>query len=110
MGDTRRSVRRVWLAGVVAGLGLACGGEQETAPSAAAPTAKPAAPTATSDPTGPARLEALYQWDAAAGQARDLKADTTACMAQLTAEGLPGVAEHIECMRDLGWVTLQPQS
>jgi len=113
MGDTRRIWRRIWLASAVAGLALACGGEKEPAPSAAAPAAPPAesaAPSAPPEADVLARLEALYEWDAAAGEARDLKSDTASCMSQVTAEGLPGVAEHIQCMRDMGWKTLQPQS
>ena len=118
MRGTRRVSRRIGnckssricLAGAVAALALACGGEKQTAQSAAAPAATPAAPSTTEEPDGLARLEALYEWDPVAGAARDLKSDTTACRSQVTAEGLPGVAEHIQCMRELGWKTLQPQS
>jgi hypothetical protein len=97
---------------MLAGLALACGGEKEAAPSAAtpaSPAASAAAPSATSDPTDPARLEALYEWDPTAGQARDVATDARECMSQVTATGLPGVAEHIQCMRNLGWQTVRPQ-
>ena len=104
MGNRKSS--RICLAGAVAALVLACGGEEQTAQSAAAP----AAPSTTADPAGLARLEALYEWDPVAGPARDLKSDAAACRSQMTAEGLPGVAEHIQCMREQGWKTLQPQS
>ena len=118
MGGTRRVSRRIGnrkssricRAGAVAALVLACGGETQTAQRAAAPAATPAAPSTTADPAGLARLEALYEWDPVAGAARDLKSDTAACRSQVTAEGLPGVAEHIQCMRERGWTTLQPQS
>jgi hypothetical protein len=97
---------------MLAGIALGCGGENEAAPSAAtaaSPAASATAPSATSEPTDPTRLEALYEWDATAGQARDLAADTRGCMSQVTATGLPGVAEHIQCMRNLGWKTVRPQ-
>lgn len=112
----RRWMTRVGMAGLVTGLALACGSEPESTPSAAAPAApaaapeKPGAPSAPADAGAQARLEALYEWDPTAGAARDLSADTAACMSLLTAEGLPGVAEHIACMRSWGWKTLQPQS
>jgi len=110
----RRSSRRRWglgigIAGVVAGRALACGDEKQTAPAAAAPE-KPAARAGAPDADAIARLEALYEWDPGAGAARNLATDTTECSSQVTAEGLPGIAEHIECMRSRGWKTLQPQS
>jgi hypothetical protein len=112
MKNPRRSWRRIGLAGVVAALALACGGENETARSgadAASPATSSGTSSPLSNPTDPARLEALYEWDASAGQARDLASDTRECMSQVTAVGLPGIAEHIQCMRNLGWQTIRPQ-
>jgi hypothetical protein len=108
--------RRVWIAAAMAALALSCGSGSDEAPSPAAPGSEPATPTASSpprsaadDPAAMARLEALYEWDLAAGTARDLKADTRTCMSQAPSQGLRGVAEHMECMRALGWKTIRPQ-
>lgn len=110
------STRRVWLAAAIAGLALACGSGSNEAPSSAAPTAEPAQPSTSAsprptadDPAAMARLEALYEWDVAAGTSRDLQADTRTCLSQAPSQGLRGVAEHMECMRGLGWKTVQPQ-
>jgi hypothetical protein len=107
-----RSWHRIGLAGVLAGLALACGGESESGRGGtdpAAPAARAQGSSTILDPTDQARLEALYEWSSGAGQARDLATDTRSCMSQVTAAGLPGVAEHIQCMRNLGWQTIQPQ-
>jgi len=109
MGETRRIWHRLAVAGVVAGLALACGDEKPMASGAAAPAADPAAGGAVYDPTAVANLQALYEWNPVAGESRDLSADTSTCMSQVTAAGLPGVAEHIQCMRNLGWNTQRPQ-
>lgn len=109
MRESRRIWRRLALAGVVAGLALACGDEKPMEPGAAAPTEEPAAASPTFDPTAAANLQALYEWNPVAGESRDLAADTATCMSQVTAAGLPGVAEHIRCMRNLGWNTQRPQ-
>lgn len=109
MGETRRIWRRLAVALVVAGLVLACGNETQTPPDAGSSAADPAAGSATFDPTAVANLQALYEWNPVAGQPRDLASDTSTCMSQVTAKGLPGVAEHIQCMRNLGWNTQQPQ-
>ena len=105
MGETRRIWLRLAVALVVAGLVLACGNETQTPPEAAST----AAGSATFDPTSAANLQALYEWNPVAGQPRDLASDTSTCMSQVTAKGLPGVAEHIQCMRNLGWDTQRPQ-
>jgi len=109
MGETRRIWRRLAVALVVAGLVLACGNETQTPPEAASTAANPAAGSANFDPAAAANLQALYEWNPVAGQPRDLASDTSTCMSQVTATGLPGVAEHIQCMRNLGWSTQQPQ-
>jgi hypothetical protein len=109
MGETRRRWRRIGLAGVVAGFALACGSGNEAAPGAAAPAASAKAPASALDPTDAGDLEALYVWDPTRGAARDLSRDTVACSSQVTAAGLPGVAEHIQCMLNLGWITQQPR-
>lgn len=109
MGETRRIWRRLAVALAVAGLALACGDGKQTAPEEASSAADPAAEGATFDPTAVANLQALYVWNPVAGQPRDLASDTSTCMTQVTAKGLPGVAEHIQCMRNLGWNTQQPQ-
>ena len=125
----RRSRAGLGIAALAMGLALACGGERETPPEAAPPAEAPApppagapapppaaappsaaAPGAPADAATLARLEALYEWDPGAGAPRDLKSDTVECMSKVTAQGLPGVAEHIECMRGLGWKTVDPQS
>lgn len=104
-GDTRRRWRRIGLAVVVATLALACGGDDDAAPGAASSAPSDAA----LDPADTSRLEALYEWDPTRGPARDLSADTATCTSQVTAKGLPGVAEHIQCMLNLGWNTQQPR-
>jgi hypothetical protein len=115
MRHTRRSGHcigswyRIGMAGAVAALALACGGENEGARGGADRAAGTGGSPTTDNPADAARLEALYEWDHSAGPTRDLASDTRACMSQATAAGLPGIAEHIQCMRNLGWQTVQPQ-
>ena len=109
MGEARRSWRLVAVTGLMAGLALACGDEGQMEPGEAAPAADSAAGSGGYDPTAIANLQALYEWNPVAGEPRDLASDTTTCMAQVTSTGLPGVAEHIQCMRNLGWNTQRPQ-
>jgi len=109
--NARWIFRSTGLAGVLAGCLLACGGESEPAAPAAAPAAPAApAPTAAAPAASPVAPEDLYTWDATAGAPRDLAVDSTACQAEITGQGLAGVAQHIQCMQQKGWMTRQPGS
>ena len=104
---------RIWALGTLTGLALACGGEQETAPSATAPAAEPAppgAPAKAHDPKELATLEGFYVWDATAGEPRDLKTDVAECLTLRTVPGLGGLREHADCMIARGWKTIAPES
>jgi hypothetical protein len=97
---------RFWLATALASLALGCGGEETQPAGAGAPEAPAAA--APQDPTVVA--QDMYEWDATSGAPRDLAADSAECQAQMTAQGLAGVAQHIQCMQQKGWKTRQPAS
>jgi hypothetical protein len=109
--NVRCIFRSAVLAGALAGLLLACGGESEPA-AGGAPAAAPAAPApAASPPTAhPMAPEDMYEWNPAAGAPRDLAADSATCQAEITGQGLAGVAQHLQCMRRLGWNTRPPAS
>ena len=97
-----------------AALALGCGsGESEPAGGGAAPAAQtppaPPAPAPTPEQVSQT-LQDMYEWDPASGPAHDVAIDTAACQTQVTSEGLQGVAQHIECMRQKGWKTREPQS
>ena len=98
-------------------LALGCGsGESEpagggVAPAAPAAQTPPAPPPAAPTPEQVTQtLEDMYEWDPASGPAHDLAVDIAACQTQVTSEGLQGVAQHIQCMRQKGWKTRDPQS
>lgn len=108
MATSGRVSRCVRLAALLAGLALACGGEGEPPAAAGEPAAAPASPASAGGGLG--GLDALYEWDPVNGSSRNLSADVAACRSRMTSDGLPGVAEHMECMRGRGWRTLKPQS
>jgi len=111
--NARWILRSRGLAGVLAGCLLACGGESEPAaggaPAATPAAPAPAAPAPTAAPiASPVAPEDLYVWDATAGPAPDLAADSNECQSQITGQGLASVALHIQCMQEKGWKTHQP--
>lgn len=114
MNLARRISCRLAVAAALSALALACGGEPEATVDATSappqPPATPPAPAEASDPAEIAKLEALYEWDPTAGDPRDLGSDTAACLSQVSRRGLPGIAEHMQCMRARGWQTVQPRS
>jgi hypothetical protein len=107
----RGHARGIWFATIAAALALGCGsGDSEPAAGEAAPAAPAAPQPGAPESTAAATLQAMYEWDPAAGEGRDLAEDVAECSSQVTGKGLAGVAEHIECMQRKGWKTRPPES